>query len=76
MYLPSVGWRGFDPTNGCLVDLDHIRVAAGRNYRDATPTAGTLYAGGHGEKLEVSVRVKRIEEEKARLVDAQQQAQQ
>jgi transglutaminase-like putative cysteine protease len=61
VYLPQVGWRGFDPTNGCLVDLDHVRVAAGRNYRDATPTAGTLYAGGHGEKLEVSVRVRRID---------------
>ena len=76
VYLPSVGWRGFDPTNGCLVDLDHIRVASGRNYRDATPTAGTLYAGGHGEKLEVSVKVKRIEEEKTPPSDAQQQAQQ
>ena len=61
VYLPSVGWRGFDPTNGRLADLDHIRVAAGRNYRDATPTAGTLYAGGGGEHLEVSVRVKRVE---------------
>ena len=76
VYLPSVGWRGFDPTNGCLVDLDHIRVAAGRNFRDATPTAGTLYAGGHGEKLEVSVQVKRIEEAKTPQADAQQQAQQ
>ncbi|KPK51327.1 MAG: hypothetical protein AMJ63_12790 [Myxococcales bacterium SG8_38_1] len=76
VYLPSVGWRGFDPTNGCLVDLDHIRVASGRNYRDATPTAGTLYAGGHGERLEVSVRVKRIEEATAPGADAQQQAQQ
>ena len=63
VYLPSVGWRGFDPTNGCLVDLDHIRVAAGRNYRDATPTAGTLYAGGGGETLEVSVRVNRVDPE-------------
>jgi transglutaminase-like putative cysteine protease/predicted glutamine amidotransferase len=61
VYLPQVGWRGFDPTNGCLVDLDHVRVAAGRNYRDATPTAGTLYAGGRGETLEVSVRLKRID---------------
>ncbi|MGB5313407.1 MAG: class II glutamine amidotransferase [Polyangiales bacterium] len=76
VYLPSVGWRGFDPTNGCLVDLDHVRVASGRNYRDATPTAGTLYAGGHGERLEVSVRVKRIEEATTPEVDAQQQAQQ
>ena len=76
VYLPSVGWRGFDPTNGCLVDLDHIRVASGRNYRDATPTAGTLYAGGHGEKLEVSVSVKRIDEAPPSEVQAQQQAQQ
>ena len=61
VYLPSVGWRGFDPTNGCIVDLDHIRVAAGRNYRDATPTQGTLYSGGGGETLEVSVKVSRVE---------------
>jgi transglutaminase-like putative cysteine protease len=76
VYLPSVGWRGFDPTNGCLVDIDHIRVASGRNYRDATPTAGTLYAGGHGERLEVSVRVKRIDEATAPEVAAREQAQQ
>ena len=76
VYLPSVGWRGFDPTNGCLVDLDHVRVASGRNYRDATPTAGTLYAGGHGEKLDVSVRVTRIDEEPQASVPGQHQAQQ
>ncbi|KPK15143.1 MAG: hypothetical protein AMJ62_10405 [Myxococcales bacterium SG8_38] len=76
VYLPSVGWRGFDPTNGCLVDLDHIRVAAGRNYRDATPTAGTLYAGGHGERLDVSVRVTRVDPESPDGAQAQQQAQQ
>ncbi|MEM7137393.1 MAG: class II glutamine amidotransferase [Myxococcota bacterium] len=63
VYLPEVGWRGLDPTNGCLVGLDHIRVAAGRNYRDATPTAGTLYSGGEGERLEVTVRVESLEED-------------
>ncbi len=76
VYLPSVGWRGFDPTNGCLVDLDHIRVATGRNYRDATPTAGTLYAGGHGERLDVSVRVTRIDETPPAEAQESQQAQQ
>ena len=75
VYLPSVGWRGFDPTNGCLVDLDHIRVANGRNFRDATPTAGTLYSGGQGEQLEVSVRVKQIDEATAPEDAAQPQAQ-
>ena len=76
VYLPSVGWRGFDPTNGCLVDLDHIRVAAGRNYRDATPTAGTLYAGGGGETLEVAVKVRRIDPPNGPGTDAPHQAQQ
>lgn len=57
LYLPFHGWQGFDPTNGCLAGLDHIRVAAGRNYRDATPTSGTLYKGGGAETLLVDVRV-------------------
>lgn len=56
VYLPWAGWRGYDPTNGCLANLDHLRIAAGRNYRDATPTSGTIYKGGAGEKLKVAVR--------------------
>jgi transglutaminase-like putative cysteine protease/predicted glutamine amidotransferase len=57
VYLPSMGWHGFDPTNGCLAGIDHVRVASGRNYGDATPTSGTIYRGGTGEVLEVTVRV-------------------
>lgn len=76
VYLPEVGWRGFDPTNGCLADLDHIRVASGRNYRDATPTAGTLYSGGEGEQLDVTVRVERIDEKLSEDAAAQQGQQQ
>lgn len=60
LYLPSQGWVGFDPTNGCLAGTDHVRVACGRNYRDATPTSGTIYKGGGGETMTVSVRVERI----------------
>ncbi len=57
LYLPWIGWYGFDPTNACPVALDHVRVACGRNYRDATPTSGTIYKGGGGETLEVNVQV-------------------
>jgi transglutaminase-like putative cysteine protease/predicted glutamine amidotransferase len=57
LYLPEVGWKGFDPTNGVLTQTEHVRVAFGRNYRDATPTSGTIYVGGGGETLEVEVRV-------------------
>jgi transglutaminase-like putative cysteine protease len=57
VYLPYVGWRGFDPTNGCAATQDHIRVASGRNYLDATPTSGTIYGGGGGERLQIDVKV-------------------
>jgi transglutaminase-like putative cysteine protease len=62
VYLPKVGWRGFDPTNGCLVAQDHVRVACGRNYRDATPTAGTIYRGGGVETLSIDVKVREIQD--------------
>jgi len=61
-YLPWVGWVGFDPTNGTMVGLDHVRVACGRTYVDATPTSGTLYRGGEGETLEVRVRTEVVTE--------------
>jgi transglutaminase-like putative cysteine protease/predicted glutamine amidotransferase len=57
LYLPQVGWKGFDPTNGVLTQTDHVRVAVGRNYIDATPTSGTIFVGGGGEVLSVSVTV-------------------
>jgi transglutaminase-like putative cysteine protease/predicted glutamine amidotransferase len=57
VYLPDVGWKGFDPTNGILTQTQHVRVAVGRNYVDATPTSGTIYVGGGGERLDVGVRV-------------------
>lgn len=56
VYLPEVGWKGFDPTNGIVTQTDHIRVAHGRTYVDATPTSGTIFVGGGAETLEVSVR--------------------
>jgi transglutaminase-like putative cysteine protease/predicted glutamine amidotransferase len=61
LYLPGRGWVGFDPTNGCLAGADHVRVACGRNYRDATPTSGTIYKGGGPEVLRVDVRVERLD---------------
>lgn len=57
VYLPEVGWRGFDPTNGVVTQTNHVRASVGRSWRDATPTSGTLYLGGGGETLEVDVRV-------------------
>lgn len=63
LYLPQVGWKGFDPTNGILTQTEHVRVAVGRNYIDATPTSGTIYVGGGPETLEVDVKVLRADDE-------------
>jgi len=60
LYLPEVGWKGFDPTNGVLTQTEHIRVASGRSYIDATPTSGTIYVGGGPETLSVDVRLEII----------------
>jgi transglutaminase-like putative cysteine protease len=56
LYIPNIGWKGFDPTNGVLPQTDHVRVAVGRNFRDATPTAGTLYSRAN-ETMRVEVEV-------------------
>jgi transglutaminase-like putative cysteine protease len=60
-YLPEAGWKGFDPTNGILTQTEHVRVAVGRNFVDATPTEGTIFVGGGPETLEVDVRVDVLE---------------
>jgi transglutaminase-like putative cysteine protease len=60
VYLPEVGWRGLDPTNGVVTRTAHVRVAVGRNYVDATPTSGTIYVGGGAETLSVEVDVEEL----------------
>jgi len=40
VYLPEVGWCGFDPTNGILTQTDHVRVACGRRQWGEARGAG------------------------------------
>ncbi len=40
VWHPGGTWVGFDPTTGNPVDERYIRVAAGRDYSDATPVRG------------------------------------
>ena len=57
VFLPELGWVGFDPTNNILAGERHIQVAIGRDYADVPPTRG-VYKGGSGSELSVSVRVR------------------
>lgn len=55
-YIPFYGWLGFDPTNNCLVNHLHVRLATGRSFSDVSPVKGT-YKGTSRHTLEVGVTV-------------------
>jgi transglutaminase-like putative cysteine protease len=54
--IPSYGWLGFDPTNNCIANELHVRLAVGRNFTDCSPVKGT-YRGISDHHLEVWVSV-------------------
>jgi transglutaminase-like putative cysteine protease len=56
IYIPDIGWKAFDPTNGILPTIDHVRVGVGRHYRDTAPTSGTYYSPAY-ETMHVDVEV-------------------
>jgi transglutaminase-like putative cysteine protease len=56
VFLPQLGWLGFDPTNWLLARDRHIRTAIGRDYADVPPTRG-MFRGRAGSELTVAVRV-------------------
>ncbi|HWA34323.1 MAG TPA: transglutaminase family protein [Cyclobacteriaceae bacterium] len=55
-YMPQYGWLGLDPTNNCIVNETHVRLAVGKNFSDCSPVKGT-YRGTSNHTLEVSVTV-------------------
>jgi transglutaminase-like putative cysteine protease len=55
-YLPDYGWLGIDPTNNCIANETHVRLAVGRNFSDCSPVKG-VYKGSSGHLLEVKVSV-------------------
>ncbi len=58
-FLPTHGWRGFDPTNDLLASEHHVKMAVGRDYRDVPPTRGT-YRGVAQEALDVAVTTREV----------------
>jgi transglutaminase-like putative cysteine protease len=57
VFLPALGWVGFDPTNNLLAAERHIRVAVGRDYADVPPTRG-VYTGSSAARTELGVSVR------------------
>lgn len=55
-HVEGLGWVGFDVSNGISPDPRYVRVATGRDYRDAAPITGISY-GGASQALQVEVSV-------------------
>jgi len=55
-HVPGLGWVGFDISNGHSPDERYVRVAVGRDARDAAPTEG-LRMGEATEQMIVSLQV-------------------
>jgi len=54
VYLPGIGWRGYDPSRGIAVSNGHVAVAAGFDPDLASPVAG-WYSGGAQSRMEASL---------------------
>jgi transglutaminase-like putative cysteine protease len=55
-YLPSAGWRGYDPSRGLLVADRHVAVAAAFHPMLATPVAGT-FTGMCGSRMDMKLQM-------------------
>ncbi|WP_214470904.1 transglutaminase family protein [Mesorhizobium sp. dw_380] len=55
-HVQGLGWVAFDPANGISPDERYVKVATGRDYRDASPVSG-IRLGQAEEQLAVTVTV-------------------
>lgn len=55
-FIQGLGWVGFDVSNGVSPDEKYVRIAIGRDARDASPIEG-LRMGNADETLMVSLQV-------------------
>jgi transglutaminase-like putative cysteine protease len=55
-HVTGLGWVGFDVSNGVSPDGRYVRLATGRDYRDAMPVSGIRLGRAH-EQLEVHIKV-------------------
>lgn len=59
VYCPDFGYVDFDPTNGCIPSDEHVTLAWGRDFSDASPLKGVILGGGE-HTVSVSVDVARL----------------
>jgi len=71
-HIDGLGWVGFDIANGISPDPRYVRVATGRDYRDAAPVTGISF--GQAEQM-LTVNVEVEEQGEASPTQSQGQSQ-
>lgn len=61
-HIEGLGWVGFDVSNGISPDPRYVRVATGRDYRDAAPVTGISF-GTTAQVLSVGVTVEQQQDQ-------------
>lgn len=56
LFIPGLGWVGFDPANECCPDDRYVRLGSGLDAREAAPIRGSARSTG-SETLDVTVAV-------------------
>lgn len=49
VFIPGAGWLGFDPSNGIMVEQNHIPVASSVNFMNTMPVTGTIRGNATSE---------------------------
>ena len=57
LYLPTLGWRGFDPTTGDTTSVNHIVTGVSTHPRGVMPVTGS-FTGGRDDCVGLDVTVK------------------
>jgi len=57
IYLPTLGWRGFDPTIGDATALNHVVTGVSNHPRGVMPISG-MFTGAASDYREMNVQVK------------------
>lgn len=63
VYLPTLGWRGFDPTIGDVVATHHIVTGVSSHPRGVMPISGTFTgAGDDYAGMQATVKTRLLDE--------------
>jgi len=58
VYLPGVGWRGYDPSRGLAVTDQHVALAAGGSPLLAAPVLGTFRGNAATSELDAVIEIR------------------